>query len=116
MHGLAADRENIWIVTVAAFAALVASSTIKVADQWDRAVILRLGKFRALQEPGLFFVIPILDTVPYWVDPRVIPTSFKAGKALTKDTVPVDVDAVLFWQIVDDAHKRTERGGGTCQP
>ena len=76
-HGLAPHPESIWLVTIAAFVALFASSTIKVADQWDRAVILRLGKFQALQAPGLFFVIPILDTVPYWVDTRVIPTSLK---------------------------------------
>jgi|SoiMethySBSTD1v2_1073268.scaffolds.fasta_scaffold365265_1 regulator of protease activity HflC (stomatin/prohibitin superfamily) len=101
MHDLAVNAESIWIVTIAAFAALVASSAIKVADQWDRAVILRLGKFRALKGPGLFYVIPIIDTVAYWVDTRVIPTSFKAEKTLTKDTVPVDVDAVLFWQVVD---------------
>lgn len=100
-HGLSPHPESIWLVTIAAFVALVASSAIKVADQWDRAVILRLGKFRALQGPGLFFIIPIIDTVPYWVDTRVIPTSFKAEKTLTKDTVPVDVEAVLFWQVVD---------------
>lgn len=100
-HGLSPHRDSIWLVAIAVFVALVASSAIKVADQWDRAVILRLGKFRALQGPGLFFIIPIIDTVPYWVDTRVIPTSFKAEKTLTKDTVPVDVDAVLFWQVVD---------------
>jgi regulator of protease activity HflC (stomatin/prohibitin superfamily) len=89
----------IGVVTLA-FAILV-SSAIKVADQWDRAVILRLGRFHALKGPGLFFVIPIVDIIPYWIDTRVIPTSFKAEKTLTKDTVPVDVDAVLFWQVFD---------------
>jgi len=77
------------------------STAIKVADQWDRAVVLRLGKFSAMHGPGLFFIIPIIDTIPYWIDIRVIPTSFKAEKTLTKDTVPVDVDAVLFWQVFD---------------
>ena len=81
--------------------AIVVSSAIKVADQWDRAVILRLGRFHALKGPGLFFIIPVIDMIPYWIDTRVIPTSFKAEKTLTKDTVPVDVDAVLFWQVVD---------------
>jgi regulator of protease activity HflC (stomatin/prohibitin superfamily) len=81
--------------------ATLVSSAIKVADQWDRAVILRLGRFHALKGPGLFFIIPILDMIPYWIDTRVIPTSFKAEKTLTKDTVPVDVDAVLFWQVFD---------------
>ena len=73
-------------------------------------MILRLGKFRALRGPGLFGIIPIIDTVPYWVDTRVIPTSFKAEKTLTKDTVPVDVDAVLFWQVVD-----VEKGDAECR-
>lgn len=74
---------------------------IRVADQWNRAVVLRLGKFLALKGPGLFFIIPFIDTIPYWIDIRVITTSFKAEKTLTKDTVPVDVDAVLFWKVVD---------------
>ena len=81
--------------------ALVVSLAIKVADQWERVVILRLGKFRALKGPGLFFIIPVIDAIPYWIDTRVITASFKAEKTLTKDTVPVDVDAVLFWKVVD---------------
>jgi len=90
------------VIGVAAFViALVISSAIQVADQWDRAVILRLGKFRSLKGPGLFFIIPVLDAIPYWIDTRVITTGFKAEKTLTKDTVPVDVDAVLFWKVLD---------------
>lgn len=81
--------------------ACVVSSAIKVADQWNRAVVLRLGRFHALRGPGFFLIIPIIDMIPYWIDTRVIPTSFKAEKTLTKDTVPVDVDAVLFWQVID---------------
>jgi regulator of protease activity HflC (stomatin/prohibitin superfamily) len=90
------------LIAVAAFVvAIVASSAIKVADQWDRAVVLRLGRYHILQGPGLFFIIPIIDTISHWIDIRVIPTSFKAEKTLTKDTVPVGVDAVLFWQTID---------------
>ena len=90
------------VIGVAAFIlASLAAAAIQVADQWDRAVILRLGKFRALKGPGLFFIIPVIDAIPYWVDIRVITTGFKAEKTLTKDTVPVDVDAVLFWKVVD---------------
>jgi regulator of protease activity HflC (stomatin/prohibitin superfamily) len=80
---------------------LIVSSAIQVADQWDRAVILRLGHFHALRGPGLFFIVPVVDAIPYWIDTRVITTGFKAEKTLTKDTVPVDVDAVLFWKILD---------------
>lgn len=101
MHGLSMHPQSMWSIGIAAAVALLASSAIKVADQWDRAVVLRLGKFRSLEGPGIFGIIPIVDTIPYWVDTRVIPTSFKAEKTLTKDTVPVDVDAVLFWQVVD---------------
>jgi regulator of protease activity HflC (stomatin/prohibitin superfamily) len=81
--------------------ALVVTLSIKVADQWNRAVVLRLGKFYTLRGPGLFFIIPVIDVIPYWIDIRVITTSFKAEKTLTKDTVPVDVDAVLFWKVID---------------
>lgn len=81
--------------------AFLVSSAIKIADPWDRAVVLRLGKFNVLKGPGLFFIVPVIDTIPYWIDTRVITTSFKAEKTLTKDTVPVDVDAVLFWKVLD---------------
>ncbi|MEW5939375.1 MAG: slipin family protein [Chloroflexota bacterium] len=77
---------------------------LKVASQWEKAVILRLGKFRKLAGPGPFWIIPIVDTVPSWIDHRVMVTPFAAQKTLTKDTVPVDVDAVLFW-VVWDAEK-----------
>ena len=81
--------------------ATIVSNAVNIADQWEKAVVLRLGKFRDLNGPGLFFIVPVLETVPYWIDTRVITSNFKAEKTLTKDTVPVDVDAVLFWQVVD---------------
>ena len=93
--------EGVSIAVVGFVIAFVASYSIKIADQWDRAVVLRLGRFRSLEGPGLFFIIPIIETVPYWIDTRVITGSFKAEKTLTKDTVPVDVDAVLFWKVID---------------
>jgi regulator of protease activity HflC (stomatin/prohibitin superfamily) len=92
---------GIAIGAVAFVVAAIVSLAVKVADQWDRAVVLRLGKFRDLKGPGLFFIIPIIDAIPYWIDTRVITASFKAEKTLTKDTVPVDVDAVLFWRVLD---------------
>jgi regulator of protease activity HflC (stomatin/prohibitin superfamily) len=81
--------------------AVLATVSIKVADQWEKVVVLRLGKFHSLKGPGLFFIIPVFDAIPYWIDTRVITTGFKAEKTLTKDTVPVDVDAVLFWKVID---------------
>lgn len=90
-----------WILGAAFTCACFVSAAIKVANQWDRAVVLRLGHFRGLKGPGLFFIIPIIDKISHWIDIRVITTAFKAEKTLTKDTVPVDVDAVLFWKIID---------------
>jgi regulator of protease activity HflC (stomatin/prohibitin superfamily) len=86
---------------VVVVAAALLAAAIKIASQWERAVVLRLGRFRALSGPGLFLIIPLIDVIPYWIDVRVITTTFKAEKTLTKDTVPVDVDAVLFWKVVD---------------
>jgi hypothetical protein len=77
---------------------------LKVANQWEKVVVLRLGKFFRLAGPGPFWVIPIIDATPTWIDHRVMVAPFAAQKTLTKDTVPVDVDAVLFW-VVWDAEK-----------
>jgi regulator of protease activity HflC (stomatin/prohibitin superfamily) len=76
----------------------------KVAEQWEKAILLRLGRFVGLKGPGPFWIIPIIDKLPAWIDHRVMVTSFTAERTLTKDTVPVDVDAVLFW-VVWDAEK-----------
>ena len=100
-NGLAANLQVVWIGVAAFVLALVVSSAIQVANQWDKVVILRLGQFHSLKGPGMFFIIPIIDTIPYWIDTRVITSGFKAEKTLTKDTVPVDVDAVLFWKVLD---------------
>src|SRR5579863_1548680 len=101
LHRVSADFGALWILGGAVVLAIVATAAIQVADQWSKAVVLRLGKFRSLQVPGLFEIIPLIDTIPYWIDIRVLTSSCKAEKTLTKDTVPVDVDAVLFWKIVD---------------
>jgi len=92
---------SIWIAIIALFIAIVISSATKVADQWEKAVVLRLGRFHSIKGPGLFFIIPVIDFIAYWIDTRVITTTFNTEKTLTKDTVPVDVDAVLFWKVID---------------
>jgi regulator of protease activity HflC (stomatin/prohibitin superfamily) len=98
----AAETSKLFVIGLAVLiVAWIISSAIRVADQWDRAVVLRLGHFHELKGPGLFLIIPVLDAIPYWIDTRVITTGFKAEKTLTKDTVPVDVDAVLFWKVID---------------
>ena len=89
------------IAIISLVVASIISNSVKIANQWERVVVLRLGQFRALAGPGLFFIIPILETVAYRIDIRVITSTFKAEKTMTRDTVPVDVDAVLFWKVVD---------------
>jgi regulator of protease activity HflC (stomatin/prohibitin superfamily) len=100
---LLSDRigSAVWVEAIFLIVAILAGASIKIASQWERAVVLRLGKFKALRGPGMFFIIPIVDVIPYWIDIRVITSSFKAEKTLTKDTVPVDVDAVLFWRVME---------------
>jgi regulator of protease activity HflC (stomatin/prohibitin superfamily) len=100
-YDISAYGESLLITVSTFIIAAAASYAIKIASQWEKAVVLRLGRFRSLEGPGVFFVIPIIETVPYWIDTRVITTAFKAEKTLTKDTVPVDVDAVLFWKVLD---------------
>lgn len=80
---------------------LLLAQAPKIARQWERAVVLRLGRYVGLRGPGLFWIIPFVDTVSAWVDQRVITTSFAAEETLTSDTVPVNVDAVLFWMVYD---------------
>ena len=86
------------------FVGIYSLFALKVASQWEKVIVLRLGKFHKLAGPGLFWIIPIVETTPTWIDHRVMVTPFSAEKTLTKDTVPVDVDAVLFW-VVWDAEK-----------
>jgi regulator of protease activity HflC (stomatin/prohibitin superfamily) len=74
---------------------------IKIANQWEKAIILRFGRFKKLAGPGLFWVTPVVESTANWIDHRVMVTPFSAEKTLTKDTVPVDVDAVLFWMVWD---------------
>jgi regulator of protease activity HflC (stomatin/prohibitin superfamily) len=89
------------VITLVGFYVLFA---LKIANQWEKAVVLRFGRFRGLYGPGLFWIIPVVDTISNWIDHRTIVTPFAAQKTLTRDTVPVDVDAVLFW-VVWDAQK-----------
>jgi regulator of protease activity HflC (stomatin/prohibitin superfamily) len=80
---------------------LVLMQAPRIAQQWEHAVVLRLGRFVGLRGPGLFWIVPFIDTVSSWIDQRTITTSFAAEQTLTSDTVPVNVDAVLFWMVHD---------------
>jgi len=92
-----------WLIGAAA-AGLVLAQAPRIAQQWERAVVLRLGRFIGLRGPGLFWMLPFVDSVARTIDQRTITTSFAAEQTLTSDTVPVNVDAVLFW-MVHDAEK-----------
>jgi regulator of protease activity HflC (stomatin/prohibitin superfamily) len=97
----------LWVTifaTVTFLASFYLLFAVKVANQWEKAVVLRFGKYRGLYGPGLFWIVPVVDTIAEWIDHRVMVSPFSAEKTLTKDTVPVDVDAVLFW-LVWDAEK-----------
>ncbi len=92
------------VLIFCALLGVICMQSPKVAQQWERAVVLRLGRFVGLRGPGLFWVVPFIDNVTSWIDQRTITTSFAAEQTLTSDTVPVNVDAVLFW-LVHDAQK-----------
>src|SRR6185503_2854206 len=80
---------------------LLAAQAPKIAKQWERAVVLRLGRYVGIRGPGLFWIVPLIESVSLWIDQRIITTSFAAEQTLTSDTVPVNVDAVLFWMVYD---------------
>ncbi|HEV7385423.1 MAG TPA: SPFH domain-containing protein [Phenylobacterium sp.] len=90
-----------WLAAVLALIGVLVPSSLKMANHWERAVVLRLGRLQSISGPGLFVIVPIIDQVVYWLDQRIQTTEFNAEQALSKDTVPVDVDAVVFWQIHD---------------
>jgi len=91
---------QVWFV-VLLLISVVISSSIQIADQWEKAVVLRMGKYRGLKGPGIFLIIPIIEKIMNYVDQRIRVTDFKAEQTLTKDTVPVNVVAVLYWTVWD---------------
>jgi regulator of protease activity HflC (stomatin/prohibitin superfamily) len=95
------SRGGYVLAAALAIVAFLIPQAIMVADQWERAVVLRLGKLSAIRGPGLFIIVPFIDDVASWLDQRIQTTEINAEKALSKDTVPVNIDAVIFWQIHD---------------
>lgn len=98
---ISVSQYNPLFVIISTLAADLASSAVKISRQWEKAVVLRLGIFHKLSGPCLFLIIPVIDSVSSWVDQRIITTPFNAEPTLTKDTVPVDMVAVLFWMVWD---------------
>lgn len=101
---LAASRVDPWMLPAIIFAGVAFALSPRIVREWERGVLLRLGKFRGTAKPGIVWIIPGIDTITQLVDMRIRATAFSAEKALTRDTVPVNVDAVLFW-VVTDAEK-----------
>lgn len=102
--GILAGLPRAAAVAAAVVPALFVASSIKYADQWEKAVVLRLGRYLGLRGPGFYFVVPVLDRVGYNIDQRIRTAAFGAESCLTRDTVPVDVDAIAFW-VVNDAEQ-----------
>jgi regulator of protease activity HflC (stomatin/prohibitin superfamily) len=92
---------NIMVFVVLIMLTILLTSSIKIADQWEKAVLLRMGKYIGLKGPGIFFIVPVIDNVIDYIDQRVRVTDFKADQTLTKDTVPVNVVATLYWTVWD---------------
>ena len=91
-----------WSITaIGGMMLLLFAASIRIADQWEKAIVLRMGKFLGLRGPGIFLIIPVIDRIDNFIDQRVRVTDFSAEKTLTKDTVPVDVDAVVYWTVWD---------------
>ncbi len=101
---LVREQFELWMTVLAVVLALGELLSLRIALQWDRAVLLRLGRFHGLKGPGVFFLVPFIDQVVRYVDMRVRATEFYSESTLTKDTVPVNVDAICFW-LVWDAQK-----------
>src|SRR5258707_15286477 len=95
------SRGSYWIAGGLMVLAFLITQSLMVANQWERAVVLRLGKLTAIRGPGMFAIVPFIDNVASWLDQRIQTTEINAEKALSKDTVPVNIDAIVFWQIHD---------------
>jgi regulator of protease activity HflC (stomatin/prohibitin superfamily) len=94
-------RNSPWGAIVGAVLGIILAQSPRIAQQWERAIVLRLGRYAGMHGPGLFWIVPFIDRVTAWIDQRTITTSFAAEQTLTSDTVPVSVDAVLFWMVYD---------------
>jgi regulator of protease activity HflC (stomatin/prohibitin superfamily) len=88
-----------WVLLIGAIFA-----SLRICSEWERKVVLRLGRFAGVRGPGIFFLLPYLETTPYTVDMRMVTSSFTAEQTLTRDNVPVNVDTILYWKVVDAKH------------
>ncbi len=117
------DAGLVAVIVIIVIALVVIARSVRIASEWQRAVVLRLGRFHAVKGPGIYLVFPIVDAVAAIVDMRVITTTITAEQALTRDTVAVGVDAIVFWQVrnaeqaaVRIANYREKRSSGCRRP
>ena len=92
------------IIILIVLALIVLLSSLRLCNEWQRKVVLRLGRFSGVRGPGIFFLLPFVETTPFTIDLRTVTSSFTAEQTLTKDNVPVNVDTIVFWRVVDPAH------------
>ena len=98
---IAAIPEFYGVAVVFVLIGLLMPLSMQMANQWEKAVVLRLGRLQGIKGPGIFFIVPFVDSVTVWIDQRIQTTEFNAEQALTRDTVPTNIDAILFWQVHD---------------
>jgi len=101
LGGLAVVDGRVAVGAVMIALSVVVFASLKMAQQWEQAIVLRAGKFLAAKGPGLFSIVPVLDNIAVIIDTRLRTTQFIAEQTLTRDTVPVDVDAIIFWIVTD---------------
>jgi regulator of protease activity HflC (stomatin/prohibitin superfamily) len=99
--GVSYLRNDAWGIIVGGLVGAIVAQSPRIARQWEKAIVLRLGKYAGMHGPGLFWIVPFIEQISSWIDQRTITTSFAAEQTLTSDTVPVNVDAVLFWMVYD---------------
>src|ERR671932_203489 len=91
------------ILFLVVVAVVILFASLRICAEWERKVVLRLGRFAGVRGPGVFFLLPFIERTPFTVDLRTVPSSFTAEQTLTKDNVPVNVDTVIFWRVIDPA-------------
>src|SRR5260370_21654968 len=95
------EATTIGVAIVAVLLLLTILSSLRICNEWERKVVLRLGRFGGVRGPGVFFLLPYIETTPFTIDTRVVTTAFQAEQTLTKDGASVTVDAIMYWRIVD---------------
>src|SRR5436190_23494191 len=89
------------VIIIVVVVLLIVIPSLRICSEWERKVVLRLGRFAGVRGPGIFLLLPWIERTPFTVDLRTLTSSFSAEQTLTRDNVPVNVDTILFWRVVD---------------